>query len=108
MPPRRASGGAGLPVPGPPEPSVAGGPGTTCTRVRALVDTNVLVYRFDPRFPEKQRVATEMLRQGLRDDTVRVPHQAIVEFVAAVTRPLAHGDALLTPEDIRREAEEFR
>lgn len=48
-----------------------------------------------------------MLRQGLRDDTVRVPHPAIVEFVAAVTRPLAHGDALLTPEAARREAEEL-
>ncbi len=54
----------------------------------ALVDTNILVYRFDPRFPEKQRVATEVLRRGIAEDSVRVPHQAIVEFVAAVTRPL--------------------
>jgi predicted nucleic acid-binding protein len=75
--------------------------------VLALVDTNVLVYRFDPRFPDKQRVAAQMLRQGLREDTVRIPHQAIVEFVAAVTRPLAHGTALLGPEDARREAEEI-
>jgi hypothetical protein len=48
-----------------------------------------------------------MLRRGLREDTVRIPHQATVEFVAAVTRPLAHGDALLAPEDARREAEEL-
>ena len=33
----------------------------------ALVDTNVLVYRFDPRFPTKQRAATELLREGIAD-----------------------------------------
>lgn len=73
----------------------------------ALVDTNVLVYRFDPRFPGKQRRATELLRQGILDDSVRVPHQAIVEFVAAASRPLEDGRSLLSPEDARREAEEL-
>jgi hypothetical protein len=29
--------------------------------VAALVDTNLLVYRFDPRFPAKQAVATDVL-----------------------------------------------
>ena len=73
----------------------------------ALVDTNVLVYRFDPRFPEKQRRATELLRRGIAENSVRLPHQALVEFVAAVTRPLAGGATLLPPEEARREAEEF-
>ena len=54
----------------------------------SLVDTNVLVYRFDGRFPEKQRVATELLRAGAAEGTIYLPHQAIVEFVAAVTRPI--------------------
>lgn len=72
----------------------------------ALVDTNVLVYRFDPRFPKKQRRATELLRRGLVDDAVRVPHQAVLEFVAAVTRPTSDGAPLLSLEDARREAEE--
>ncbi len=54
----------------------------------ALGDTNILVYRFDPRFPAKQRIASELLRRGIEEDSVCVPHQAIVEFVAAVTRPL--------------------
>lgn len=54
----------------------------------ALVDTNVLVYRFDPRDPRKQKLASELLRKGIRNGNLRVPHQAIVEFVAAVTRPL--------------------
>lgn len=75
--------------------------------VGSLVDTNVLVYRFDPRFPEKQRRATALLRRGIADGSVRVPHQAIVEFVAAVTRPLDRGRPLLQPEEARREAEEF-
>ena len=39
----------------------------------ALVDTNVLVYRFDARFPAKQARATELLRRGIHDDTVRLP-----------------------------------
>ncbi len=73
----------------------------------ALVDTNVLVYRFDPRFPEKQEKATELLRQGIAQDSIRLPHQALVEFVAAVTRPTQAGPPLLAPEDARREAEEL-
>lgn len=72
-----------------------------------LVDTNVLVYRFDPRFPRKQEVATELLRRGLISDELRISHQAIVEFVSAVTRPLEDRQPLLSPDDARREAEEM-
>ncbi len=73
----------------------------------ALVDTNVLVYRVDPRFPRKQRLAAGLLRQGIVENSVRLPHQAIVEFVAAVSRPLPSGGSLLTPQEARREAEEL-
>ncbi|SPE25769.1 hypothetical protein SBA6_1000002 [Candidatus Sulfopaludibacter sp. SbA6] len=52
----------------------------------ALIDTNILVYRFDSRFADKQKIATRILRRGIQEDSVRLPHQAIVEFVAAVTR----------------------
>ncbi|MGA2433766.1 MAG: PIN domain-containing protein [Bryobacteraceae bacterium] len=72
----------------------------------ALIDTNILVYRFDNRFPAKQKIATETLRRGIAEDSVRVPHQAIVEFVAAVTRPI-RGHAILKLPDALREAEEF-
>jgi predicted nucleic acid-binding protein len=75
--------------------------------VAALIDTNILVYRYDPRFPEKQRIAIDFLRQGLIADSIRVPHQGIVEFVAVVTRPLISGRPLLQPSEARREAEEF-
>lgn len=73
----------------------------------ALVDTNILVYRFDPRFPEKQEIACALLRRGIEEDSIRVPHQAIIEFVAAATRPLAGDQSLLSPLEARREAEEF-
>jgi predicted nucleic acid-binding protein len=75
--------------------------------VRGLVDTNILVYRFDPRFPDKQEIATALLRRGLVEDQVRIPHQAVVEFMAAITRPLDSGEPLLAPDDARREAEEI-
>jgi predicted nucleic acid-binding protein len=75
--------------------------------VAFLVDTNVLVYRFDSRFPDKQRVAKEVLRRGIADGTIRVPHQAIVEFVAAVTRSRPGKPCILEPEDARIEAEEM-
>ncbi len=78
-----------------------------CTIVARLVDTNVLVYRFDPRFPDKQGAARRLLRGGIADGTLRVPHQAIVEFVAVVTRPLLGGEPLLPPVVARREAEEL-
>jgi predicted nucleic acid-binding protein len=74
--------------------------------VAALVDTNVLVYRFDGRFPVKQKIATRLLRDGIRDDSIRLPHQALVEFVAATTRAIG-GHRILEPADARREAEEL-
>ncbi len=72
----------------------------------ALIDTNVLVYRFDGRFPEKQKVATGLLRRGIADNSVRIPHQAVIEFVAASTR-IIHGRQILSQSEALREAEEF-
>ena len=73
-----------------------------------LVDTNILVYRYDPRDAAKQRAAIEVLRYGLERDELRIPHQAMVEFVQAVTRPLRRGGpALLTRAEALREAEEM-
>lgn len=72
-----------------------------------LVDTNILVYRFDGRFPAKQRVATGLLRAGIANDSVRVAHQAIVEFFSAVIRALPKTGPLLSLNDARRETEEL-
>jgi len=75
--------------------------------VAALVDTNILVYRHDPRDERKQRIAADVLREGIVEGSLRVPHQAILEFVAAVTRPLAGRPPLLAFDEARREAEEL-
>jgi len=75
--------------------------------VAALVDTNVLVYRFDGRFPKKQKRATELLRRGIEGDWLRLPHQAILEFVAATTRTTKGSTSILRADDARREAEEL-
>jgi predicted nucleic acid-binding protein len=82
------------------------GAGRICTVVGALIDTNILIYRYDNRFPEKQKIATELLRHGIVDNSVLLPHQAIVEFVAASTRPI-RGHVILQRDDALREAEEF-
>jgi predicted nucleic acid-binding protein len=75
--------------------------------VASLVDTNILVYRFDPRFPEKQRIAEEVLRRGIAEESLRVPHQAVIEFFSVVTRArrgetplLPHKEALQETEDL--------
>ena len=74
----------------------------------ALVDTNVLVYRFDPRDSAKQRIARELLRDGMEHGTLRVSHQAIVEFFQAVTRPISrNAGAVLPRPDALRETEEL-
>lgn len=72
----------------------------------ALIDTNILVYRFDRRFLHKKEIATKLLRRGIVDDSIRLPHQAIVEFIAATTRPI-RGESILSQTEALREAEEF-
>ncbi len=69
-----------------------------------LVDTNVLVYRFDPRDARKQAIATERLRTGVEDGSLRLAHQTIVEFIAAVIRPIG-GAPLLEPAEAALEAD---
>ena len=73
----------------------------------SLIDTNVLVYRFDFRFPEKQAIATRLLREGLRTDSVRIPHQAVLEFMAVVTRVKIGSHSLLSLAEATRETEEL-
>ena len=72
-----------------------------------LVDTNILVYRFDSRFPDKQAAARDLLRKGLIDDAARIPHQALLEFVAVVTRVRSGSQPLLASNGARHEAEEL-
>jgi predicted nucleic acid-binding protein len=85
----------------------AAGPARNSTAVAFLVDTNILVYRFDPRFPDKQTAARDLLRKGLAEDTARIPHQALLEFVSVVTRVRAGSKPLLKPDEARHETEEL-
>jgi predicted nucleic acid-binding protein len=73
--------------------------------VYALVDTGILVYRFDPAHPAKQRRAVDLLREGVASGRLVVPYQAVVEFVAATTRRRRSGPALLTGPEAASAAE---
>lgn len=73
-----------------------------------LVDTNIIVYRFDSAAPRKQAAAIALLRRGIEQDSLRIPHQAVVEFVSAVTKLRgAERTALMSLAAARREAEEL-
>jgi predicted nucleic acid-binding protein len=73
----------------------------------SLVDTNILVYRVDPRFPDKQRIAAEVLWRGLHSESLFLPHQAVVEFIAATTRPRGGNEPILALAEAWRHAEEL-
>ncbi len=78
------------------------------TRVAGLVDTNILVYRFDRRCPVKQERAAELLRQGMRESSLVLPHQVLIEFIAVVTRPFGPEKApLMTVDEAHRELEDL-
>ena len=71
-----------------------------------LIDTNVLIYFYDERFPDKQRIAESVLREGIAGRHPVIAHQSIVEFVASATRG-ARENRILEFADARREAEEL-
>jgi predicted nucleic acid-binding protein len=75
--------------------------------VASLVDTNILVYCFDSRELTKRAQARELLRRGATDKTIRIPHQALIEFVSVVTRRKGNGTPLLPEEEAIRQAEGF-
>lgn len=73
----------------------------------SLVDTNILVYCFDSAALAKRAAARELLRQGASADIIRIPHQALIEFVSVVTRCRAVGTPLLPMEEATLQAEGF-
>ncbi len=66
---------------------------------RVFVDTNVLVYQFDAREPEKQARAQAWLGHLWGAHTGSVSFQVLQEFYATVTRKLQPG---LNPEVARK------
>ena len=77
------------------------------SRVASLVDTNILIYRWDPRDPRKQALAEKLLRQYLGTELLYIPHQAVLEFMAVAPRIRWMDRQVLPPEDAIREAEEL-
>ena len=75
--------------------------------VVSLVDTNILVYRCDPRDPRKRAAALEILRAGEMSGELRIPHQSLGEFVNSVTRSRGREAPIMRFEDATRQAELF-
>ena len=73
----------------------------------SLVDTNILVYRCDPSDPAKRDAARALLRKGGAENTLRIPHQAMVEFVNTVTKQRGGRPSLLPREEAWRQAEDL-
>jgi predicted nucleic acid-binding protein len=74
--------------------------------VASLVDTNIMVYCYDPSDSRKRAIARHLLRRGASASELRIPHQAMVEFVNAVTRQRKAGP-FLSREEAWRQAEDF-
>lgn len=76
---------------------------------KSLVDTNLLVYQHDPRYPRQQAIASERLRRGLESQTLAIAYPAVVEFVTAISRPQRGpgGMPLPEPAEALGEAEEL-
>jgi predicted nucleic acid-binding protein len=75
--------------------------------VASLVDTNILVYCFDPHALAKRAAARDLLRRGAAEKVLRIPHQSLIEFVSVVTRKHSRRVALLPLTEAAQQAEGF-
>lgn len=82
-----------------------GGRARISTAVAALIDTNILVYCFDTKSPRKRQIAQALLERGAAEGNLVLPHQAIIEFLSAVTKRRAQTPPLLPPSAALRETE---
>ena len=69
-----------------------------------LVDTNILVYRCDPRDQARRAAATEVLREGMASGEFRICHQSLLEFVHVMTN-VRDGTPLMSPQDAAHQAD---
>ncbi len=66
-----------------------------------FLDTNIVVYAYDDKSPEKQRVARQLLRSGINGRTV-ISNQVLAEFAATMLHkaaPPATNQALMKALD---------
>lgn len=64
--------------------------------MRAFVDTNLWVYRFDRRNPEKSRFVADWLRRLAHEHEIVISTQVLIELRSVLTRKLVPA---FTPED---------
>ena len=65
---------------------------------RYFLDTNILVYTFDPRDPAKQTKANALVEDALNGQQGLISYQVVQEFLNVATRKFARS---LTFEDSR-------
>lgn len=58
---------------------------------RFFLDTNILVYARDSRFPEKQSIADKLVQNAFASGLGRVSRQVLHEFYVTTTRKLSPG-----------------
>ena len=66
--------------------------------VEAFLDTNVLVYSFEPGAPAKQQRARGLIEEALRGGTAVISTQVVQEFLNLATRKFTHA---FTGDDLR-------
>ena len=71
------------------------------------IDTNILVTVSMRVFLKNNASPSTLLRRESRQANWRVPHQAVIEFVVAVTRPVGKEGPLPTAADAYLEAEDL-
>lgn len=65
--------------------------------MKILIDTNVLVYAFDPADVDRQENAIDILSQLRLNGSGRLSAQCLAEFFSAITRPKSLSPARLSP-----------
>src|SRR5579864_5209224 len=58
--------------------------------VRFFLDTNIFVYSFDQKAPQKSARASELIRQAVRSRNGIVSYQVVQEFFNVALRRFAH------------------
>ena len=70
----------------------------------SFLDTNVLLYLFDNREPDKKAAAQELIEKEVEADRASLSTQVLQEFYVNVTRQLAHP---LSPEEAEARVRDF-
>ena len=67
-----------------------------------FVDTNILIYRYDPRYPAHQSIAKEWLGRIWEENSGVISTQVIKEFYGTLTRKIAPREDRNLSRDIVR------